>query len=486
MRLALLAGRLTAFFKTHFFLTLMDNTERSVGYGRFIGALFNLLDLGVVNALFGITILLYPQISENTRFLRELWVLINVSFIPVLVWSVRNRHNMRAIQLDRVFTTSVGSVVAHALVFMSLIEFLRIPVIPKDAYLAFYGMLLVGLTLTRITACYILKEYRRKGHNYTRALIIGTGSTAERLAEHMQTDSGFGYRILGFVANDKPKSFSGKYLGDMDILEDFVKKNRVDQIYYTLSGEHASLGRVIKIADDNVVEFYYVPQISRYLSRRFELNTIGHMPVLSTLRNPLKSTVNSAVKRTFDIVVSSVFLLFYPLVYIPVAIGIKITSPGPVYFRQERTGYMGKSFKCLKFRTMKVNADSDRQQATASDPRKTRFGSFLRKTSIDELPQFINVLRGDMSIVGPRPHMLKHTKDYTKLVDKYMVRHAVKPGITGWAQVNGYRGITDELWKMEKRVECDVWYIEHWSFPLDLKIMVRTVLNAIRGESNAF
>lgn len=135
---------------------------------------------------------------------------------------------------------------------------------------------------------------------------------------------------------------------------------------------------------------------------------------------------------------------------------------------------------------MRVNANSDKQQATATDPRKTRIGDFLRRSSIDELPQFINVLKGDMSIVGPRPHMLKHTEDYSRLIDQYMVRHAVKPGITGWAQVNGYRGLTDQLWKMERRVEYDVWYIENWTFLLDLKIMVRTVINAIQGEQNAF
>ena len=180
------------------------------------------------------------------------------------------------------------------------------------------------------------------------------------------------------------------------------------------------------------------------------------------------------------------FLCFYPLIYIPVAIAIKLGSKGPVYFKQERTGYRGRPFKCLKFRTMRVNATSDTSQATANDPRKTRFGDFLRRSSLDELPQFINVWKGDMSIVGPRPHMLKHTEDYSRLIDGYMVRHAVKPGITGWAQVNGYRGITDELWKMERRVEHDVWYIENWSILLDLKIMVRTVLNAFMGEKNAF
>ena len=253
-----------------------------------------------------------------------------------------------------------------------------------------------------------------------------------------------------------------------------------------MPGHAELLTKVVKVADDNVVDFFYVPQISQYISRSFQMDTIGAVPVLSIRRNPLKKSINRFVKRGFDIVFSSVFLCFYPLVYIPIAIAIKASSPGPVYFKQKRTGYRGTEFWCYKFRTMRVNNDADKAQATRNDPRKTRLGDFLRRTSLDELPQFINVFKGEMSVVGPRPHMVRHTEEYSKIVDQYMVRHLVKPGITGWAQVNGYRGLTDEVWKMEKRVQYDVWYIENWTFLLDLKIIVRTVLNAIHGESNAF
>lgn len=179
-------------------------------------------------------------------------------------------------------------------------------------------------------------------------------------------------------------------------------------------------------------------------------------------------------------------MLFSPIVLIPVSIAIKLSSPGPIFFKQLRTGFRGKEFYCYKFRTMKVNKDADTKQATKKDPRKTKVGEFLRKTSIDELPQFFNVWRGDMSVVGPRPHMLKHTKDYSALIDKYMLRHTIKPGITGWAQVNGFRGQTDHLWQMEKRVEYDVWYAENWNFFLDLKIIFLTVWNVFRGEKNAY
>ncbi|MBO4954771.1 MAG: exopolysaccharide biosynthesis polyprenyl glycosylphosphotransferase [Muribaculaceae bacterium] len=201
---------------------------------------------------------------------------------------------------------------------------------------------------------------------------------------------------------------------------------------------------------------------------------------------PLSRFRNRLAKRAFDVAVSSMALLFFPLVLIPVGIAIKMSSPGPIFFRQLRTGYRGRAFKCFKFRTMRVNAQADTAQATKHDPRKTRLGDFLRHSSIDELPQFINVLIGDMSVVGPRPHMLAHTEQYGQLIDKYMVRHYIKPGITGWAQINGFRGQTEELWQMERRVEHDVWYIENWSTWLDIKIMFRTVFNAARGEKNAF
>ncbi len=423
----------------------------------------------------------------NVSYLREMWVLVNVSAVPALAMGNMGRHEQRAMLLDKVVKTTLLAVVVHALFLLSLTTFLHLDDMRIRDYVFFYALMLVGLLIIRVAGAYALKEYRRRGYNYTRVVIVGSGANGERLAASLMNDSGFGYKILGFfddIASVSPSVKKDIY--PISSLRKFVAENDVRQIFYTLSGQNDILKEVIRIADDNCVEFYYVPQIPRTLARNFELHSVGHIPVLSIRHNPLKSTVNRIVKRTFDLVVSSLFLCIYPLIYIPVAIGIKAGSPGPVYFKQERTGYLGRSFKCLKFRTMKVNATSDSCQATKNDPRKTRLGEFLRHSSIDELPQFINVWRGDMSIVGPRPHMLMHTEQYAELIDRYMLRHAVKPGITGWAQVNGYRGPTDELWKMERRVEYDVWYIENWSLLLDMKIMVRTVINAFRSDENAF
>lgn len=464
----------------------MTGTERSTGRGRFIPSIFILGGIIIINLLFWLTISIFPVIKSQPRYLRELWLLVEVCCVPVAVVAWNRRHEIRALRLDLEMRTSLIEVSVYALFFLSLCAFLGIDTVPPKAYVFFFGLMFIALPLFQLSGKLALKSYRRHGYNYTRVAVIGTGPAAQRLTANMSRDPGFGYRILGYFDDNRDETFKPDMTLPLDELEDFVRDKEIRQIYFTLSGHHEALARVIKIADDNCADFYYVPQIPRTMTRSFELHNIGSLPVLSIRHNPLKNVVNRCIKRTFDIVVSSVFLCFYPLIYIPIAIAIKLGSEGPVYFKQERTGYLGRPFKCLKFRTMRVNAVSDTCQATVHDPRKTKFGDFLRRTSLDELPQFINVWKGDMSIVGPRPHMLKHTEDYTRLVDRYMVRHAVKPGITGWAQVNGYRGITDELWKMERRVEHDVWYIENWTFLLDLKIMVRTVINAIIGEKNAF
>ena len=239
---------------------------------------------------------------------------------------------------------------------------------------------------------------------------------------------------------------------------------------------------------NNVVHFYSVPNVSNYLHHRMYFNMIGSVPYLSFFRDPLSSSVqNRVIKRTFDIVFSLTFLCtIFPIVLLVVAVITKVTMPGPLFFRQKRNGLNDKVFYCIKFRSMRVNDDADKVQATKDDPRKTKWGNIMRKTNIDELPQFINVLLGDMSVVGPRPHMLKHTEEYSQLIDKYMVRHFVRPGITGWSQVTGFRGETKELSQMEGRVKGDIWYIEHWTFWLDLYIIFKTIANAIRGEKEAY
>ncbi len=243
---------------------------------------------------------------------------------------------------------------------------------------------------------------------------------------------------------------------------------------------------IMRICETQFIDVEVAPRETTLFPRTYKSQQLGDLSMLTLKEEPLTALRNKVFKRTFDLVVSSLVILFiFPILMPIVAIAIYREDPGPIFFRQERTGYLNKVFKMWKFRSMRINDRSDEKQATRGDDRITRVGAFLRRTSLDEFPQFINVFMGDMSVVGPRPHMVKHTEEYSRLIDKFMIRHKVKPGVTGLAQINGYRGPTDEVWKMEKRVEYDVWYLENWSILMDIRCVVMTVYNALKGEATA-
>lgn len=338
----------------------------------------------------------------------------------------------------------------------------------------------------------IILWIRKSGRNRLRVLMVGADENLVSLSREMEAGYGVhGYNVLGF--------FTDKYidqvpagdsvLGGINDVFDYLKNHQVDELYCGVnpSSDGEFISRLIHEADSRFIQFWFVPNMNGYPHRKMHYDEFGDVTIISLREEPLNNPLMQLLKRTEDIVISGLFLVtVYPLVWIFVAIGTRLTSPGPILFRQNRTGYNGKSFRCLKFRSMKVNTDSDKIQATEDDPRKTKFGDFLRRTSIDELPQFINVFKGDMSIVGPRPHMEFHTDMYSKLISEYMVRHLVKPGITGWAQVNGCRGETKTVEQMKDRVEHDIWYIEHWSPLLDVKIVFMTVRQILGGDDQAY
>ncbi len=454
-------------------------------YGRYLREVLTVIDLLVVNAVFGVLCILHPEITDS--MVRLKWLAVNISYLAVTFLFGRTRMQ-RTLHIDRVLVGSLKAVLCHALVFVTLLVFLNADDgISIGYYVELYAMMFVALPLTWLSTRAIIKALRHRGMNYRRVVIVGTNPTGRRLYETLVNDEGYGYRILGFFDKNPMPGFAGTYCGPLERLEAFIVDNKVDEVFYALSGENeADLLHCIEIADETMVQFHFVPKISPYVGRRFELDSLGGLPVLTPLVNPLSRSFNRIAKRAFDIAFSSVALACSPILFIPISIAVKLSSPGPVFFKQKRTGYRGREFTMYKFRTMRLNAEADRHQATSDDPRKTRVGDFLRRTSLDELPQFINVWLGNMSIVGPRPHMLAHTEQYKALIDRYMIRHMVKPGITGWAQVCGFRGNTEELIQMERRVNADVWYIEHWSMALDIKIIMKTIVNAVRGEENAY
>ncbi len=359
----------------------------------------------------------------------------------------------------------------------------------------FAGFLFIALLLARLIERGIILYLRSKGKNTQSILFVGNDPANLMLYHDMLENSSAGTYVKGYYADEPienaPEQFV--HLGNLQQLnaqmeEDKDKTNLgIDLLFCCLShDESAFINRVIHFCDNHVVHFYYVPRMSGNLHLRLIPELYGDVTLFTNRREPLTFIENKFLKRTFDIVVSAltclVLLPFLPII----ALIIKMQSPGPLFFVQNRTGLNGHTFKCYKFRSMHVNNQADTLQATKDDPRKFPFGEFMRKTNIDEFPQFFNVLKGDMSIVGPRPHMMLHTEMYGKLIDKYMVRHFCRPGITGWAQVTGFRGETKELWQMEERIRRDIWYLENWTFWLDLKIILKTALSIIRPDKQAY
>lgn len=454
-------------------------------YGVFLPAILTVIDVLLINIIF--SILVYTSDGDDFHGRQRLaWTLLNIAIFPSCIFY---RHDQRSERTEHIASHAVKWVIIHAVFFIPLLLFLEENATPDITFfLKFYGIALISLPVCWIAETRLLRTFRRRGINICKVIIFGTGEPARRLAQEMSDNETFGYRVLGFFDTKRPDDFNGNYIGGIDDIEPFCKKEAVDEIYYAHASEDESLlKKVIQIADNNICKLYYMPMLSSYISHNFTLVLFnGNIPVLTIHPSPLQSLANMALKRMFDIVFSTIFLIISPIIFIPVAIAIKLSSPGPVFFRQTRTGYQGKDFTCYKFRSMKINSDSDKTQASKDDCRTTHVGRILRHYSIDELPQFWNVLKGDMSIVGPRPHMLAHTETYRTIINSYMVRHTIKPGITGWAQVMGCRGATEETWQMKRRVEYDMWYIEHWSFMLDIKIIFKTITNAIGGESNAY
>jgi undecaprenyl-phosphate galactose phosphotransferase/putative colanic acid biosynthesis UDP-glucose lipid carrier transferase len=312
-------------------------------------------------------------------------------------------------------------------------------------------------------------------------IILGKNDVSYGIRKHYLLNPQLGYRFGQYF--DLRNSNQS-----IEVVREYCVNNEIHEIFYcTSNSDESSLKDLINFGLDSLIKVKIVVDSLQNQNQAIQLDRFESKPGFDLAIIPLDESGNQLLKRIFDLIFSSVFLLLIMSWLLPVLyIIIKLDSQGPVFFTQIRSGKENKPFKCLKFRTMIVNKDSDSVQATKDDPRITKLGHFLRKTSIDELPQFINVFIGNMSVVGPRPHMLKHTEQYTKLIERFLGRHYVKPGITGLAQCMGYRGETRTVGDMENRVTLDRYYIENWSFWLDIKIVFLTVVSLVRGSDKAF
>ena len=431
--------------------------------------------------------------SLDELFLKEektITLLANLIWIGLLL----NKDSYRMVRLERIESIvrrTIRKLVIHAALIAIFVVFLKFADISRLRLLYFYLFFFVILLISRYISMKLLKEIRAKGYNFKKIIIVGANDTGEKMRKILAKNLTYGYKFLGFFDNKGNSSASEPLAitGDFEDIEEFIIKEKVDELYVALHIDNIEIiNKIIKICEQNLVRIKFIPDFQLYTkSSKVEVAFYENTPVLMLRPEPLELAVNRVVKKIFDVCFSLlVIILIFPWLFPILMIIIKLESSGPIFFKQHRSGRDNRTFTCFKFRSMHLNDLAHDKQAGKGDSRITKFGAFMRKTSIDELPQFFNVLFGNMSVVGPRPHMINLAKEYGELIANYAVRHYAKPGITGWAQVNGYRGETKELIDMENRVECDIWYIENWSLLLDVKIIVRTLINIVQGEENAY
>lgn len=352
------------------------------------------------------------------------------------------------------------------------------------SFLYLSASLLVFLGIYRVGVLLVLRKYRESGHNFRRAVILGTGGTSDQLAKVFRIRKDFGIKFLGYYDD---QDSSGLTRGGISKFFEEAIEMKVDQIYINEHLDEKKVKKIINFADENYIKVKVIPGGSLQLEKNLSFSKYGDFFVINVNDIPLDNAFNRVFKRVFDVIFSFFVTVFILSWLIPlVGLLIKIESKGPIFFIQERNGENNKVFKCIKFRSMTPNDYADTHQAVKNDPRVTKIGAFLRMTSLDEMPQFLNVLIGDMSIVGPRPHTLPMNKVFKTQIEKYNSRHKIRPGITGLAQVKGYRGEIEKPHQIRSRVRLDYFYIQNWSILLDLKICVLTVYELISNREKAY
>ncbi|MBA2563435.1 MAG: undecaprenyl-phosphate glucose phosphotransferase [Chitinophagaceae bacterium] len=457
---------------------------------RFLQATLFSLDVIILNLVFIICKAFFnehiPNQYSNSYF--EYWILIN-SFWVIFAWFGRV-YSEKSILSFELFSARTMKAYIIWFTFLILYLFFTKEVILSRLFIlttiVAFGF---GLFLNRFA--YIgIKMYLKKANQLVkRILIIGYNKTSKKLALYLEQE-GINTEILGFTENEKNVNELSHYpiISDIDLSVEVSKQLKVDEIFSTITPEQdPRLYHLIRQAEDECIRFRIVPDFSVFIKGPFHVSYFNDMPILTLRSESLDDFNNRVKKRVFDIFFSFFVIVFILSWLVPLlSILIFLESRGPIFFSQLRTGKNKKTFRCYKFRSMYVNKDAEVKQATKDDKRITKIGKILRRTSLDEFPQFLNVLIGNMSIVGPRPHMVTHTDHYSKIVNQYMVRHFSKPGITGWAQINGYRGQIEEPAQIRKRVEYDIWYLDNWSLLLDIKIVFLTVFNVLKGEEKAY
>lgn len=441
---------------------------------RFI---FLILDLSLLFIAISIVSYFNPIVSSINKSL----YLLHAAIAEIIAYTLYSKKN-------HYFSTNYLSLVKHIssrMVVFILILFVFAQVfLPKNYSSHFLIQYIGAFYMLKISVSFILYKYisyKRKHGKYLRNIaILGLRENDVLFGYLIEKNPTLGLNLIGYIADTEDYDEGDQtILGGIDEIETLAMRYQIQKIFVTPSKhfEVENARKLLRVCNKVGLKTRYVMMNTFWNERKVnDPDFLNSLAIYNPQEIPLDNFNNRIIKRTFDILFSSLVILFlFSWLFPIIALLIKLDSKGPVFFQQDRTGIDNEIFNCLKFRTMQVNEDADSMQAVKNDMRISRVGAILRKYNLDELPQFFNVLFGEMSVVGPRPHMLKHTDQYSALINHYKVRHYVKPGVTGWAQVNGYRGLTDELWKMEKRVDFDMEYLKNWNFFWDLKIIYLTV-----------
>ncbi|MBE9599594.1 undecaprenyl-phosphate glucose phosphotransferase [Pedobacter sp. MC2016-24] len=432
----------------------------------------------------------FTSVSAGIDFLRRDLVVCNLVWLfAALYFGLYAAHEYG--RLEQIYRCTWRTVVMHALLFVAYLFLQHDLKSLGISMLILYALLSFAFILSRFIGTAIQFLLIHKFNASKRVAVMGGNATGARLADYLKGQRNIDF--YGFIRdNNKDGLFNDDefHLDELALVEmQLAATEGVEDLYVAVPPDRmAKMHTLIHEADKYCLRLKFVPDIAGALAAPYQISYMGgEFPIITLREEPMELMSNRFKKRAFDLVFSSLVIVFVLTWLFPViALLIKLESKGPVLFRQLRSGRNDEPFWCFKFRSMRLNTDSERKQAVRGDDRITAIGAFLRKTSLDEMPQFLNVFLGSMSVVGPRPHMLSHTEAYKAVIDQFMVRHFMKPGITGWAQVNGCRGETKEDGAMEERVKHDVWYLENWTGMLDVKIIFMTIINMFKGDTNAF
>lgn len=450
-------------------------------YSPYFPILFLLADLLCLNGSVFLATYLRFQTWEPSQEYELLQLLLNVIWVGVFFSSRLQEINRNSRLLDHLNKVLTGLIINLSIVFA--LWFALEPVEYSRKFLFFaYLAFTVSILLWRSIWHYFIRFSRVKGYNLRNVLVIGGGEVSEMLIDSFKESPELGYNLVGNISSEDKESIS------FPNLEEMALEKNTDIIFCHLpSLTEERIKQIIDFAENNLIRVNLISQFSRLLSHKLSIEQYGNIPIINVNTIPLDQSVNRLVKRLFDLVFSTLFIVGVLSWLVPiVGLLIKLESKGPIFFKQNRHGKGNEYFLCWKFRTMTYEKEAEFKQAKKNDSRITRIGAILRKTSIDELPQFINVFLGDMSVVGPRPHPIKLNEEFQPQIDRFWQRHAVKPGITGLAQAKGFRGETAELSDMSGRVKLDRFYVKNWSLTLDLKIIVLTAVSIIKGDQNAY